>query len=81
MARISRGQTERVSIVFNNDGLRHKIESYLIEIPRDGVVAKTRPFIPEQLTVPIIQQTLDEVLQAIKKFKAENPREASMLGL
>jgi len=69
------------NIAFPDPGLRQRIGAYLVEIdPAYLRVIHQKAVTPDQLQLPGVRQTIQDVLDAIEKV-SRNPDHARMLGL
>jgi Na+-transporting methylmalonyl-CoA/oxaloacetate decarboxylase gamma subunit len=67
-------------LVFDDLNLCRRIESYLIEADLGKNTSRARQIGPDQLRLPQVRQTIDDVLDRVKKFREAEPEYARTLG-
>jgi hypothetical protein len=75
------GQTNAYGLLFPDPAFRQLIEAHLIVTDRSRSSYSPRAASVEQLRMPIVQQTIQGVLDCVKKFKETDPENARKLGL
>lgn len=73
--------TNAYGLVFPDPDFRQRIESYLIEADIGRNRFHARPLSSDQLRLPVVQKTIAQVLDCVKRFKEENPIDAKNIGL
>lgn len=63
--------------IFPEDDLRSRIETYLIEADLGRNLFKARPVAAELLLMPIVQQTIQQVLDRVQEFRKKDPVSAA----
>jgi hypothetical protein len=67
--------------IFPEGDLRTRIETYLIEADLGRNHFKARSVSPEVLLMPIVQQTIQQVLDGVEEFRQKDPVSAARVGL
>jgi uncharacterized membrane-anchored protein YhcB (DUF1043 family) len=67
--------------IFADATMRHRIETYLINADPGRKRFSARQANSEHLRMPIVQQTIQDVLDCVKRFKENQPESAKNLGL
>jgi hypothetical protein len=72
-------------MVFNlldlSEQQKTRIDQHLVRIHWATNVWTPLPIVPEQLRLPAVRRTIDEVIEAFEKFKQKEPEHAKRAGL
>jgi len=79
--RISDSVGRASCFIFKSEMLRQRIETYLIKQDLGREHFPARKASSDDLRMPIMQQTIQEVLDCVKKFRETDPENARKLGL
>jgi hypothetical protein len=74
-------QRNAYPVVFPDPSLRTRIESHLIRVSAIRSIPDPRQPTREQLGMPEMQSTIEDVLRCVKEFQQTNPGEAKQIGL
>lgn len=77
---VSRSQTNGYGLVFPRD-LRPAIETYIVHPETSSTKMTVRVLDPEQFSLPIVQETIQKTIDAVDKFKHDNPEDTKQLEL
>jgi len=75
------GQTNTYGLAFPGPDLVPQIEHYLVEEKLSRGPVRARQINGAELRLPVVRETITQVLACVEKFKRDWPAEAKKLGL
>ncbi len=73
--------TNGYPLVFNDVQFRSLVEAYIVQVDWGRNLISPRMLDADQFALPVVQEVIQKTIEAVERFKNEQPKAARELGL